>query len=263
MASIIEKTIRLANRDVKLHGIGDGDPYLAHLSDGAEAPFTLFCQKYLRQDSVAIDVGANIGVTALILDSLLPSGKIIAIEAGPRLAKVLQVNLAENNAKNVSVIQAAVSDRDGSVNFFEASAYGFMCDDDVKDHPTTRVPMTTVDNIVETHGLDRVDFIKIDVEGFEDRVLAGATKTIECFQPIIILEFNLWCLTAFSKVNALELAQALKKKFKFMGVLRSPPRYPELLTRIADHEVTRFVHDAIVNAGANYDLVVTSRDVAL
>ena len=62
--------------------------------------------------------------------------------------------------------------------------------------PESEVAFDTLDNYVETHGVRAIDFIKLDVDGYELKVLKGAIKSLKRFSPIILLELGNWTLEA-------------------------------------------------------------------
>lgn len=104
----------------------------------------------------------------------------------------------------------AVGANAGEAYFAGDSAFGHV----TQKETSVVVPMGTVDGIVDALGLDRVDFIKVDVEGFEPQVLKGALQTIERFNPIIYLEFNSWCLMAFGETNPMLFARWICHHFQ-------------------------------------------------
>ncbi len=153
---------------------------------------------------VAIDCGANIGVHAIDWGRRMSGwGRVIAIEAQERIYYALAGNIAINNCFNVSALHAAATDADGEMriptpNYLERASFGSL---ELK--PLARPEnigqaidyrdemMTTVRAIrLESLGLDRLDFIKIDVEGMEIDVLQGAAESLRKFKPIMLIEHH-------------------------------------------------------------------------
>lgn len=133
-----------------------------------------FLESVLGPGDVVVDVGANIGNTALAAASRVgPGGRVLAFEPHPRTHAFLLENVALNDARQVEVVNAAVGDRPGTVKFSSLSA------DDINrvlasgeaDSGLT-VPVRTLDEALA--GVARIDLLKIDVEGYEKRVLEGA-----------------------------------------------------------------------------------------
>lgn len=80
-------------------------------------------------------------------------------------------------------------------------------------HFQINVPIRTLDEAFPSLGLDRVDFIKIDVEGFELDVFEGATETLQRFKPRVVLEMNHFCLNMFRRISLPEFRERLMSIF--------------------------------------------------
>jgi FkbM family methyltransferase len=248
------KSVRIGNRMITIGGASDSDPYFLGIVDGAEGPFAAFCELYLREDDVALDVGANIGITAALLSQRLHRGRIHAFEPAATVFSALERNIAANQLINVTAHNLALSDKSGHVNFNDSSAYGHISTDE-SGH---RVRAATVDEVVAELGLQRLDFIKIDVEGFEEAVLKGAASTIKRFQPVIYLEFNSWCLTAYSTTNPVQFAKWLLDTFATVNVVVKGGAADGLLRHLERSDAIAFAHDNMVRNGCVDDLVVAN-----
>jgi len=137
---------------------------------------------------VFLDVGANFGYYSLRLAH--QAGCLFhayAFEPNPPSFERLQRNISLNSSANVKAFRMGLSDRPGSLS--------------IEAHPANSgaarlveragdIPVSTLDDFVESHGLTRVDLIKIDVEGYEERVLAGGRRTFGRFHPHLLLEIN-------------------------------------------------------------------------
>lgn len=205
MTSVI--TRRLGSQSFNIETFGDGDPFTAAIVDGYGDELHNFCVANMSADAVAIDIGANLGLTACILSQV--ARRVVAFEPSPMVFEKLLHNLMANGVGNVEAHQMAVGSNAGEVRFDGTSAFGHVVEDG-----GTAVPVDTVDALVAQLGLDRVDFIKIDVEGFEPHVLEGARRTIERFDPIIYMEFNSWCLMDVGRVNPMEFARTICDRFR-------------------------------------------------
>jgi FkbM family methyltransferase len=148
---------------------------------------------------VVIDVGANVGWHSLLMARLAgPSGRILAVEPNPSVRDRLKANLDANEIENVTVLPFAFSNRDGRVGFYGppatdgGSGSGHLA---ISDSPGPEanfdVDARRLDALVDELGLQRLDLLKIDVEGFEWPVLLGAEISIAKFRPQIVFEFNL------------------------------------------------------------------------
>ena len=142
---------------------------------------------YLREGDVFLDVGANIGYFTRIASTLVgPTGHVHAFEPMPSAIRLLRKN--SEHLANVSLYEIALSDHRGNSDFSvrkqgETSSLG----GDPLAAEMIRVRTDTIDNLFSAH--DRVDVIKIDVEGYEYEVLQGARATIQMNQPLLYFEF--------------------------------------------------------------------------
>jgi FkbM family methyltransferase len=143
-----------------------------------------------------VDVGANIGAFTVPLAKQLNSVTVVAIEASPAVYPYLARNIELNDLRNVRLHHCAAldSDRD-TVAFYEAPKDHFGMGALAAQFSGKAVPVTarTLDSILAEDGIERVDVLKVDVEGFEGRVFAGAMKLLTGSRaPTIIFEFCDW-----------------------------------------------------------------------
>ena len=138
-----------------------------------------FLNKYLKKNDCFIDVGANIGHLAIAGSKIVSSGgKVIAIEANDRIANFLIQNIKLNNLK-IDCISKIIGSKPGKATFENKKA-----DDMNRVMGEGSKEVDTLDNICGS--LDKVDLLKIDVEGYELPVLQGAIKTLKKTQAIYI-----------------------------------------------------------------------------
>jgi FkbM family methyltransferase len=146
--------------------------------------------RMLVPGSCCFDIGAHIGYYSLLLSKWVgKTGRVFSYEPVPYTYSFLERNLGLNDASNVNAQQAAIGDRNGSVRM-AAQAGARLGWSTVADSGNLEVRCTTVDSEMERIGLDRLDFIKIDTEGFELHVLAGAECAIRQMRPKIMFEVN-------------------------------------------------------------------------
>lgn len=195
----------IGRRSYTVAGVGPADPYLRSIRGRFEGKLQDLCRLLLADGDLALDVGANIGATSIILGHHVGSGRVLALEPGPRVFSLLQANIAASGMTNVEPINCAVGASPGRMAFHEDSAYGHL----VPGAQGGEVTVRTIDELVESLALPRVDFIKIDTEGFEPHVFAGARRTIERFRPIIYFEFNAWTLLALSQTDPIEFMRTV------------------------------------------------------
>jgi len=137
-----------------------------------------------KEGDVVFDAGAYVGDTALwFCKAVGPQGKVYAFEPEPSNFEKLRANLERNKVTNVIPLQLALSENEGEMQITSARG-GSAITETAGD---TQVKVTTVDKFVEANKLPRVDFIKMDVEGHELKILAGARETIKTFKPSLAL----------------------------------------------------------------------------
>jgi FkbM family methyltransferase len=163
-------------------------------SGGAYEPQVMQAlSRILGPDSVAFNIGANIGVFALVMSRLSPRGRIFAFEPATETFDYLVKNLASNGAANVVAERRAVYDLTGPVPFVFSPAYppgsfvSLSAQHAAESRPTEAVRL---DDYVEAQGLGRVDLIMIDAEGAEFAVLRGAERTLAAHRPALLVEIN-------------------------------------------------------------------------
>jgi FkbM family methyltransferase len=154
--------------------------------------------RILRPGMVFVDVGANDGYYTLFAARRIgAAGRVIAVEPSTRERVNLNRNIARNGLVNVTVIPAALGAACGMADLHLAqgvhsghNTLGRFANDGVKAESVERVTVRTLDEVAGEIGLDRIDFMKIDVEGAEAAVIIGARRVIEATQPLILLEIS-------------------------------------------------------------------------
>jgi FkbM family methyltransferase len=149
-----------------------------------EPDLTAFLRCRLRPGDTFIDVGANIGyISALASRQVGPAGVVVAIEPAPTACAALQETVAMNNLTNIRLVVAAVSDRDDELPLFVGPSFGSGLTTTVARRfllrEQGRVRAATLGSLVTSEELATTRLIKIDVEGGEDRVLAGMLTSID------------------------------------------------------------------------------------
>lgn len=142
--------------------------------------------------NVILDVGANIGVTAIRMSAAVGSGgKIYAFEPDPANFSRCAHHVTTNSMTNIEIFQLGLGEISGEL------VLGFG----KPDHCGTkrivpsgsngqRIHVTTIDEFVSEKAISRLDLIKIDVEGFEYSVLRGASDTLSKYRPTLFLELD-------------------------------------------------------------------------
>ena len=128
-----------------------------------------------------LELGAGVGTETLGLARLVGSaGRVVAVEANPRVAAVLRETLRRNGIENVDVFETAIGDFEGHVEFedTENDASGHVRADAASNR-SLRVPITTLDELVARAGMTRIDFLKSNIEGGELPALRESSAAID------------------------------------------------------------------------------------
>jgi len=148
-------------------------------------------RKFLKKDSVILDIGANIGWYSLNLSKDVPDGKIIAFEPVRKTYEYLEKNISLNKADNVQTFNIGLGDENKEVLFYYyPEMSGASSSKNL--HETSKMVkvkgrIKKLDNFIGEI-TDRVDFIKCDVEGAEILAVKGAIETIKKYLPVMFLE---------------------------------------------------------------------------
>lgn len=144
-------------------------------------------QQLLAPGMSVVDVGANIGYYLLLFEHAIgPAGRVLCIEPEPDNLADLRRVVDANRLENVLVLPMALGSRSGTAHLARG-LNGVI----VTGGSSLSVPVGRLDDIWHQDGfLDRVDFVKIDVEGYEGEVLAGAQNLLDERRPRIFLEMH-------------------------------------------------------------------------
>lgn len=173
---------------------------------------------------VLADVGANIGVTALAMAAAAPyHAELLCFEPDERSLPLLRHNLTANDLAGAKVFGEALAERDGMARL-RCGATNAATSVLVEPHSRTQtlgatfrdVPVRRLDSVLAQHRIERLDLLKIDVEGGESLVMLGAMEAIARDKPIIFTEFNLWTQMTAGARNPLEVLEEWRIAFRHM-----------------------------------------------
>jgi FkbM family methyltransferase len=249
------KTVELPGGPASMTG-EPTDGYFADLDKHAPEMFPLaaLVAEHAPKGWLILDIGANIGMSAIALSRVAGDRQVKAFEPSPRNAAFLRQNIAANGIGNVEVIEAGVSHKRGQLGFQEAP-FGAGSHIVGPSHlapkwETIQVPLVALDDVIT----DTVAFMKIDVEGHEPNVLAGARRLLERCRPLIFMEFNVWCLNALGGHSPAAFAGALWQSFDVWR-LRENKLVP------MDLDAIGFIYKTIV-AREDSDIVIRLKEGA-
>jgi len=161
---------------------------------------TQIVKNEIKQGDIVIDIGANIGYYTLIFAKLVgPSGRVIAFEPEPKNFELLKKNVRVNGYKNVTLEQKVVSNTNGKTKLFLADngivGHKIYSYNDTSDYIETE--SISLDDYIPDEIRNKINFVKIDVEGVEPRVISG-------MKSIIKQSKNLKIFTEFNRINIQE-----------------------------------------------------------
>lgn len=246
------RSIAYGDHILTIHG-SVGDSYFENINlDDHANDMLAGALRGLRADAVVLDVGANIGLTAIM--AAHHAALVYAFEPSPNTFALLTRSAAANATPGeIKPVNLAIGAAPGELNFFQdpssSSASHAITGGTLGRRSTLNVPVTTVDLFAAKHGLDRVDFIKIDIEGFETDALAGAVETIGLFQPSALIEYNAFTMVGFRNMNPRDLLTQIRSLFPYVYRWRNGP-----VLIGSDLDALGFIHDNLVSAGSVEDL---------
>ncbi len=180
--------------------ISAGDDFVSHRVywygwDGYEPTTARLFYQLAQQVRVIIDVGAHVGFYSLVGALANATAQVVSLEPMPSIFKRLTAHVAINRLKNVTPIQCAASDAIGEERVYSSCALyessSTLSSDFLRNRKdlvdSSSVTTRTLDDICEEQKLASVDLIKIDVEGYEERVIRGMRRLLS-HRPRIICE---------------------------------------------------------------------------
>jgi FkbM family methyltransferase len=207
-----------------------------------------------------LDVGANCGLATLAMASV-HQGQIFAYEPQPSVFRNLAKSMNANGLDDVITRNVALNDSSKSLRFFpggpinnlRTSGSHTVIDSSWEDAgQMITVEATTIDQEAMRWNWRDVPLVKIDVEGFEQDVIAGGVKTFDRFSPIVLLEFNSWCLVALSDRSPKQFLEFLKRTFRNVLAFEDDLTMRALQT---DRDCLEFLHRNLTARGCVDDLV--------
>lgn len=170
--------------------------------NGAENyEFTTLFEHLIKQSKVFFDIGANIGYFSILGEKINFSVKIYSFEPSKGPLHYLNKNVEENFLKNITIIDKAVSDIDGQLEFYDVInnkypwiKYNLNGSNSLQNKfgatksSSYLVNVTTLQSVISNFKIEQLDLIKLDTECTEHLILQSSLDVINKFQPIIICE---------------------------------------------------------------------------
>ncbi len=153
---------------------------------------TILVQKILTQlssDFVLLDIGANTGYYGIMSAYMFPNSKTYSFEPISLHFDSIKESVYLNRLSNVDINECALGETSGNIDIYTAGSGTTL----IKEFTTNtenklNIPIKRLDDVVKEKGISHINFIKIDVEGFEFDVLKGALDSIKTHKPILFVE---------------------------------------------------------------------------
>ena len=151
---------------------------------------------HTQPSDVVIDVGANNGMVSMRLAQQVGvGGRVLSFEPHPENFRRLEHNLSLNDLPHVSAFPVGLGEAPGqtsmlSVDKFNLGMHRIVPDRSGGAQPADTIELTTLDSVREKHLFDRVDWVKLDVEGYEFKVLRGGRLMLEELRPRLFVKVD-------------------------------------------------------------------------
>jgi FkbM family methyltransferase len=157
-------------------------------------------ERILRPEMTFVDVGANHGEFTLFAALRLPQGRVISFEPASENYGKLKRNVDLNNLSNITMVQAGLGERAGTATIYRSNE---LYSDGTsnkglhsqfvgrgEDAVIETITILRLDDYAAEQGIDRIDVMKIDIEGAELPALRGSDSVLRRFHPVIFLEVS-------------------------------------------------------------------------
>lgn len=141
-----------------------------------------FIEKTLKEGDVFLDIGANVGFYSLLAASIIgEKGRVIAIEPNPKTYAKLKRTIEDNGIKNILLLNIGLGEKEGYLNLFmNPDVHNDTATMVVHDAPeSVRVEVVPLDWVAAAHHIEKIAYLKIDVDGMEPNVFAGAKTLLD------------------------------------------------------------------------------------
>ncbi len=195
------------------------DNYLEYIKNGFEPDMVKLFRVLATGSNLILDIGANIGCTSILFGEL--SKKVYAFEPSPTTFIFLEKNISRSGRENIFPHNIGLGEKtsESTLTFspsFRAGGFVSNQTQPTAELITEKIVLQPLDKIVSSLNLEKIDFIKIDVEGFEGHVLRGAKQTLLSNKPVVVLELNHWCLNAFQRTSIPDFFDFLRSIFPIL-----------------------------------------------
>jgi len=169
--------------------------------------------------AIFMDIGANVGHHSIFLSKF--ASQVLAFEPYPKVNMQFKQQIAHNNISNIQIFETGLSDRRETLNYYAPTGnnegIGSFDESSIGKGNTSygKLELQEGDQVIESDSWKNIKLIKIDVEGFEKKVIKGLTRTIEEERPVIVCEITYGQQLSFVSIE--ELKSYLPKNYEILA----------------------------------------------
>ena len=190
---------------------------------GIHEPLTTkVIQDEIKDGMYCFDLGGNIGYYAVIESNLVGrQGKVFAVEPSPLNYNLLKTNLDNQKMDNFSVFNIAIGDKDGEIEFIVTEKSN-LCKvktsdkevNELENIKVIKVQSKTLDSFVLENNIEKIDFLRMDLEGYEYNVIMSSKSILEKYKPKLLMEIH-WTIGTEKTIEFLKFLQNLNYEIKY------------------------------------------------
>ena len=168
--------------------------------------------------AIFMDIGANVGHHSIFLSKF--ASQVLAFEPYPKVNMQFKQQIAHNNISNIQIFEIGLSDRCETLNYYAPTGnnegIGSFDESSIGKGNTSygKLELQEGDQVIESDSWKNIKLIKIDVEGFEKKVIKGLTRTIEEERPVIVCEITYGQQLSFVSIK--ELSSYLPQNYEIL-----------------------------------------------
>lgn len=196
------------------------------IREGTYEPYvTAQIKRLLKAGDTFLDIGANIGYFSMLSASIVgQTGQVLAFEPNPNNCNLLRQSATANGFNNIQLHQNAVAEKEMTILFTAggADSNGRLINPDepiAQDKGLPSVQAVALDKVLAN--VDKIDLVKMDIEGAEGRALMGMISLIERHLPPIVFEFNPDLIRTTSQMEAEVMLAMLAPHYEFWVIQRA------------------------------------------
>ena len=168
--------------------------------------------------AIFMDIGANVGHHSIFLSKF--ASQVLAFEPYPKVNMQFKQQIAHNNISNIQIFETGLSDRRETLNYYAPTGnnegIGSFDESSIGKGNTSygKLELREGDQVIESDSWKNIKLIKIDVEGFEKKVIKGLSRTIEEERPVIVCEITYGQQLSFVSIE--ELSSYLPQNYEIL-----------------------------------------------